>query len=215
VEYTVPLVFQTQVKDGSMFDFASGVRSSMRQDPDILLIGEIRDHGTAEAAIRASLTGHKVLTTLHTVDAATTIQRLVDIGIDRYMISGNLDSVVAQRLVRKLCVSCKKPHSGDYTPVEREIIEKYRHLMQANSKIYQPSGCKDCRNTGYRGRTTVAEILHVTPEIDNAILQGATKHKIIKIAKEQGFRTIQEDAMYRVFEGVVSIDEIRMTVSLI
>ena len=215
VEYTVPLVFQTQVKDGSIFDFASGVRSSMRQDPDILLIGEIRDHGTAEAAIRASLTGHKVLTTLHTVDAATTIQRLVDIGIDRYMISGNLDSVVAQRLVRKLCVSCKKPHSGDYTPVEREIIEKYRHLMKANSKIYQPNGCKDCRNTGYRGRTTVAEILHVTPEIDNAILQGATKHKIIKIAKEQGFRTIQEDAMYRVFEGVVSIDEIRMAVSLI
>lgn len=214
VEYTVPLVFQTQVKDGSAFDFASGVRSSMRQDPDILLIGEIRDHGTAEAAIRASLTGHKVLTTLHTVDAATTIQRLVDIGIDRYMIAGNLDAVVAQRLVRKLCPSCKVPHT-EFSETELTILQKYEALHSGNLTIYKAKGCEDCRHTGYRGRTTIAEILHVSPAIDGAILQGATKHAIIRIAKGEGFRTMQEDGMHRVFEGLVSLDEIKTTVTLL
>ena len=214
VEYTVPLVFQTQVREDSAFDFASGVRSSMRQDPDILLIGEIRDHGTAEAAVRASLTGHKVLTTLHTVDAATTIQRLVDIGIARYMISGNLDSVIAQRLIRKLCSHCKIPHT-EFLEIELEILEKYQNLMPSKPEICKPVGCVHCRNTGYRGRTTIAEILHVTPEIDNAILEEGTKHKIIAIAKEQGFRTLQEDAMHRVFEGAVALEEIRMSVNLI
>jgi len=214
VEYTVPLVFQTQVKEDSAFDFASGVRSSMRQDPDILLIGEIRDHGTAEAAVRASLTGHKVLTTLHTVDAATTIQRLVDIGIARYMISGNLDSVIAQRLIRKLCPSCKTPQT-EFLPIELEILEKYSELMPSNPQLCKANGCNQCRNTGYRGRTTIAEILHITPEIDDAILQEGTKHKIIAIAKQQGFRSLQEDAMHRVFEGMVSLEEVRMSVNLI
>ncbi len=214
VEYTVPLVFQTQVREDSAFDFASGVRSSMRQDPDILLIGEIRDHGTAEAAIRASLTGHKVLTTLHTVDAATTIQRLVDIGIARYMISGNLDSVIAQRLIRRLCPNCKTPQTK-FLEVELEIIAKYQNIMPSNPTICQPVGCSHCRHTGYRGRTTIAEILHVTPEIDNAILEEGTKHKIVAIAKEQGFRTLQEDAMHRVFEGAVALEEVRMSVNMI
>ncbi len=214
VEYTVPLVFQTQVREDSAFDFASGVRSSMRQDPDILLIGEIRDHGTAEAAIRASLTGHKVLTTLHTVDAATTIQRLLDIGIARYMISGNLDSVIAQRLVRKLCNHCKVPQEK-FSEIELEILDRYQRIMPSKSEIRKATGCAHCRHTGYRGRTTIAEILHVTPEIDNAILEEGTKHKIVAIAKEQGFRTLQEDAMHRVFEGVVTLEEIRMSVNLI
>lgn len=211
VEYTVPLVFQTQVKDGSFFNFEDGIRSAMRQDPDILLIGEIRDKPTAEAALRASLTGHKVLTTLHTVDAITTIQRLVDIGIERYMISGNLDSIVAQRLVRTLCPVCKTPHT-EYSDMERSIINKYKDIGFGD--IYKAKGCQQCRYTGYRGRTTIAEVLHITPELDNAILHEASKHEMIEIANKQGFRTIQEDVMHKVFGGVVSIDDARMSVVL-
>lgn len=211
VEYTVPLVFQTQVKDGSFFNFEDGVRSAMRQDPDILLIGEVRDKPTAEAALRASLTGHKVLTTLHTVDAITTIQRLVDIGIERYMISGNLDSIIAQRLVRTLCPVCKVPHT-EYSDVDRSIINKYKSIGIGD--IYKAKGCQQCRYTGYRGRTTIAEVLHITPELDNAILRQASKHEMIDIANKQGFRTIQEDVMQKVFAGTVSVDDARMSVVL-
>jgi general secretion pathway protein E len=130
------------------------------------------------------------------------------------MISGNLDSIIAQRLIRKLCSHCKIPHT-EFSEIELEILEKYQNLMPSNPQICKPAGCVHCRNTGYRGRTTIAEILHVTPEIDNAILEEATKHKIIAIAKEQGFRTLQEDAMHRVFEGAVALEEIRMSVNLI
>ncbi|MFT4967120.1 MAG: type IV pilus assembly protein PilB [Candidatus Deianiraeaceae bacterium] len=213
VEYTVPLVFQTQVRDGTAFDFASGVRSSMRQDPDILLIGEIRDHGTAEAAIRASLTGHKVLTTLHTIDAASTIQRLVDIGIDRYMISGNVDSIIAQRLVRKLCNTCKVPHAKP-TEYEKTVLHRYSYLVAGKYTMYEAVGCEDCRFTGYRGRTTIAEIIQITPLIDNAILEGRTKHAIVELARQEGFMTLQEDSMRCVFDGIVSFKEVNGVVSL-
>lgn len=212
VEYTVPLVFQTQVKDGSLFDFEDGVRSAMRQDPDILLIGEIRDKPTAEAALRASLTGHKVLTTLHTVDAMTTIQRLVDIGIERYMISGNLDSVIAQRLARILCPSCKTPQT-EFSETEKAIMKKYSHINFANA--HKANGCQHCRFTGYRGRTSIAEILHITPELDDGILNSLPKHKMLEIAKKQGFRTIQDDALLKVADGLISMEDARMSVVLI
>lgn len=214
VEYTIPMVFQTQVKDGSVFDFASGIRSSMRQDPDILLIGEIRDHATAESAIRASLTGHKVLTTLHTVDAVTTIQRLIDMGIDKYMITGNLDAIIAQRLVRKLCSVCKTTQEN-FDEIEKAILQKYNYIIRSGHKIYKSVGCQSCRGTGYRGRTTIAEILQITPEIDDAILSSATKHHIISIARKQGFKTMQEDIVHRILCGTISLHEARTSIPML
>lgn len=214
IEYTIPLVFQTQVKDNSKFDFATGIRSSMRQDPDILLVGEIRDHSTAETTVRASLTGHKVLTTLHTIDATTTIQRFVDIGIDRYMIAGNIDTIIAQRLVRKLCPSCKTLQT-EFSKDEEKVLNKHHGLVKKDSKIYQANGCEHCNGTGYRGRTTIAEILHISPEIDDAILNSSTKHKIISIAKTQGFITLQEDALMTVFGGKTSLNEVMGVISFL
>lgn len=210
VEYSIPLIRQTAIQDDIGLTFNAGIRSLMRQDPDIMLIGEVRDLATAQAAIRASLTGHKVLTTLHTIDAISAIQRLTDIGIDRYMLSGNIVAIVAQRLVRKLCNHCKKPRVATDEDFAQLKLKKPDKAIT----IYDHAGCSKCSNTGYRGRTAVSEVLLIDSAIDDMITGNQTRNAILSVAKKNGFKTLADDAKMRIMQGVTDLHEVQRIVSV-
>ena len=210
VEYTIPLIRQTPVKDDIGLTFDAGIRALMRQDPDIMLIGEIRDLQTAEAAIRASLTGHKVLTTLHTIDSIAAIQRLTDIGVNKYMLSGNITAIVAQRLVRKLCDFCKKQdvmNDTDYADL------KIKKQEDKDRTVYRKVGCVKCKNTGYSGRIAVVEVLTICPDLDDMIARGETRKSIVDLAKQKGFLNLFDDARKKVLQGLTDISEIKRTIN--
>lgn len=208
VEYQLPLIRQTNVKEGVM-EFSAGVKSLLRQDPDIIFIGEVRDQETAVMAIRAALTGHQVFTTLHTNDALGVIPRLVDIGVPPTLLSGALIGVVAQRLARKLCPRCKK---------ERPATEEECKLMGLDPKnppnIHEAVGCDGCFNRGYKGRLAVSEIIRVDSELDELIAAGALKSKMREHIVKQGFRSMADDGIEKVLAGVMDIEELVGTVDL-
>jgi len=199
VEYKLPLIRQSQVKEGSI-NFGSGIRSMMRQDPDIIFVGEVRDEETAMMSVRAAITGHQVFTTLHTNDAVGSINRLVDIGIPRYMIPGALTATIAQRLVRKLCPHCKE------LVVANEDECKLMGVLSA--EVYKPAGCKECNQKGYHGRIAILEILRIDDEIQELIAISATKNKILKTALDNGFVTMAQDAINKVLNGETSLEEV-------
>jgi type II secretory ATPase GspE/PulE/Tfp pilus assembly ATPase PilB-like protein len=207
VEYPLPMIRQTSVTD--KIDFASGIRSMMRQDPDIILVGEIRDKDTAEMAFRAAMTGHQVYSTLHTNSAVGAIPRLLDIGVLPDIMAGNIIGIVAQRLVRKLCRHCKEGYEAD--PFERHIFG-IQH--QDPMTLYRAVGCDQCDNQGYKGRISVLEILKMDGELDELIARRATTRELRKHALENGFRPLAEDAIRRVVEGLTSLDEISRVVDL-
>jgi type II secretory ATPase GspE/PulE/Tfp pilus assembly ATPase PilB-like protein len=190
VEYPLPMIRQTSVTD--KIDFSSGIRSMMRQDPDIILVGEIRDRDTAEMAFRAAMTGHQVYSTLHTNSAVGAIPRLLDIGVLPDIMAGNIIGVVAQRLVRKLCPHCKEGNPAD--PFERHILG-----VDANDDLilYQARGCERCDNQGYKGRLSVLEILKFDAELDEMIAHRATAREIRTVAVSKGFRPLADDAVRR------------------
>ena len=208
VEYPVTLMRQTSVNESLKMDFANGIRSMMRQDPDIILVGEIRDRDTAEMAFRAAMTGHQVFTTLHTNSALGTFPRLLDIGIQPEIVAGNVIGVIAQRLVRVLCPHCKEACQPD----EAEI----RILGQANrnAAIYRARGCAQCGNKGYKGRIALMELLRVDADIDELIARRATARELKTAALQKGFSTLAEDAVRRVLEGKTSIAEVSRVVDL-
>ncbi len=210
VEYPMVMIRQTSVNEAAKLDFASGVRSMLRQDPDIILVGEIRDHPTAEMAFRAAMTGHQVYSTLHSNSSIGAIPRLLDIGILPDIMAGNIIGIVAQRLIRVLCRHCKEP----YAPNAAEI--KLLGILpdQPEQTIYRPVGCDLCERNGYNGRVAIMELLKMDQDIDELIARRATAREIKTLALEKGFRALIEDAIQRVMDGVTSLSEVSRVVDL-
>ncbi len=207
VEYRLQGIVQVQVHEKAGLTFASALRSILRQDPDVVLVGEIRDKETANIAIQASLTGHLVLSTLHTNDAANAVTRLVDIGIEAYKIAASLRGVVAQRLMRKLCPQCKEVW------VE-SIPEKLAPWLSSGTPLYRAVGCTECAMTGYRGRFSIVEVLTVTPEVERAISSGATADKIAEAGRNAGMRGLWESGVAHILRGESSIEELMRVVDV-
>ncbi|MDR1885775.1 MAG: Flp pilus assembly complex ATPase component TadA [Synergistaceae bacterium] len=200
VEYTVEGINQVQVNEKAGLTFTEALRAILRQDPDKIMVGEIRDYPTAELAIRAALTGHLVLSTLHTNDAPSSVMRLMDMGIPSYLISTSLVTVVAQRLLRRLCPRCKSQY-----PLPAAIAEA--HGVEPGTLVYEPVGCDDCRNSGYKGRVAVVEIMEVNEKIKYLINEKASMPLIRDAAIESGMRLLTQSAMRNVVKGVTSIEE--------
>ncbi|RME87732.1 MAG: response regulator, partial [Planctomycetota bacterium] len=203
IEYTVPGINQLQINHDAGLDFAMALRSFLRQDPDVILVGEIRDKETAEIAIEAALTGHLLFSTLHTNDAATTVTRFVEMGIEPFMISSSLVVVCAQRLVRRLCQHCKEPYS--ISSAERKLIETSSELT-----LYRPTGCKNCNFIGYKGRMGIHELFQPNDEIRDAInREGISADELKKMAvQKMDMTTLYWDGIYKVIQGHTSLEEI-------
>lgn len=203
VEYRMNLIQQVQVNAKVGLSFADALRSILRQDPDKIMIGEIRDHETLEIAIKAALTGHLVISTLHTNDSISAIPRMVDMGIQNYLISGALVAVQAQRLVRKICPHCKVEEK--LTPLVLEEIQEY---IPQDSKFFIGKGCKECNDTGYMGREMICEVLNISESMSSLIAKGASKDAMTDLAKEEGFIGLFENGIQKALEGVTSIEEV-------
>jgi general secretion pathway protein E len=204
VEYEIPGISQIQVNHKIDLSFAVALRSILRQNPDVVMIGETRDKETAEIAINASLTGHFVLSTLHTNDSSSAPTRLIDMGVQPFLISSSLVGVLAQRLIRTLCDACKQPTSlTDFEKVVLDVDE-----IPATAKIFKPVGCPKCHGTGYSGRTVVSELLLINDEIRALIIQKTDAATIKKAAVRAGMRTLRGDALDKIFEGTTSVEEI-------
>ncbi len=209
VEYPMAMIRQSSVNESAKMGFGEGIRSMMRQDPDVILVGEIRDHVTAEMAFRAAMTGHQVFSTLHTNSAVGAIPRLLDIGILPDVIAGNLIGVVAQRLVRKLCKECKKEDIA--SELEKRLLGVD---LDSEVKIFNALGCPACEHQGYKGRTSVIEILKVNAVMDDLIARRASMREILNAAITQGFQPIAHDACRRVLDGTTSLEEVSRVVDL-
>ncbi len=209
VEYPMTLIRQTSVSEAAKLDFANGVRAMMRQDPDAILVGEIRDRDTAEMAFRAAMTGHQVYSTLHTNSAVGAIPRLLDIGIVPDVMSGNIIGVVAQRLVRKLCRTCRQSYDPDV---------KERRLLNLSptepAALFRAVGCEQCDYQGYRGRQSILEILKIDGGLDELIARRATAREILTAARSKGFKTLADDGVRMVRAGLTSLDELMRVVDL-
>jgi type II secretory ATPase GspE/PulE/Tfp pilus assembly ATPase PilB-like protein len=190
-------------------DFADGIRSFLRQDPDIILVGEVRDKETAEMAFRAAMTGHQVFTTLHTNSALGAFPRLLDIGIQPDIMAGNIIGVIAQRLVRVLCPHCKEA----YAPAREERL-LLGGAAQKLSYIYRPVGCKQCDNKGYKGRTAIMEMLVMDGDLDELVARRATSKELRAAALTKGFRALAEEGLQRVIDGSTSLAEVSRTIDL-
>jgi len=209
VEYPVNLMRQTSVNDAVHMDFANGIRSMMRQDPDIILVGEIRDRDTAEMAFRAAMTGHQVFSTLHTNSALGAFPRLLDIGILPDIMAGNIIGIIAQRLVRVLCSQCKEAYAPSVD--ERRLLGP---MGKDVPEIYRPVGCRACNNKGYRGRTSVMELLVMDPDMDELIARRATAKELRAAALGRGFRSLADDGVARVLDGTTTLAEVGRSIDL-
>jgi general secretion pathway protein E/type IV pilus assembly protein PilB len=210
VEYPMAMIRQTSVAEAAKLDFANGIRSMMRQDPDVILVGEIRDADTAEMAFRAAMTGHQVFSTLHTNSALGAVPRLLDIGVLPDIMAGNIIGVIAQRLVRKLCPHCRKPYPAGREELRLIGAERFRQTPI----LYRPSGCEQCDYQGYKGRLAIMEILRMDGDIDELIVRRATAREIRNAANAKGFRSLAEDGLRRVVEGATSLEEVARVVDL-
>ena len=205
IEYSMPQIRQTPIRPEVGVTFASGLRSLLRQDPDVILVGEIRDQETAELAIRASLTGHLVLSTLHTNDAIGAIPRLIDMGIQPYLISSSLSVVIAQRLLRRICEDCKEP-----APEASSILSNLKLAadIDITNTFYRGAGCNTCKSSGYRGRVAIYEVLILDEDFHEPITSGATTAELMKLVREKGFKTMFDDALLKASQGVTTIEEV-------
>ena len=211
VEYKLSFVKQTSVNLKAGYDFALAGRNFMRQDPDVMLLGEIRDEETARIAVRASITGHLVLSTLHTNDAVTSIPRLLDFNIDRFLLSSSLLAVVSQRLVRKLCSHCKEEYSVSEEDLKQLNLSKNGKMHGIDVTINNASravGCNMCNNTGYLGRTVVGEIMVVNDEIKELVSEGTSLSKVKEAALKNGMVPLKVSGIEKVRQNLTSIDEI-------
>jgi general secretion pathway protein E/type IV pilus assembly protein PilB len=209
VEYPMTLIRQTSVSDAAKLDFANGIRAMMRQDPDVILVGEIRDHETAEMAFRAAMTGHQVYTTLHTNSAVGAFPRLLDIGIVPDILAGNIIGILAQRLVRRLCRTCRQSYDPDAR--ERRLLGV---TPTESAALYRAVGCEHCDYQGFRGRQSILEILKVDGALDEMVARRATAREILAAARAQGFKTLADDGARLVRQGTTSLDELMRVVDL-
>ncbi|HNY10485.1 MAG TPA: ATPase, T2SS/T4P/T4SS family [Candidatus Wallbacteria bacterium] len=207
VEYELDVINQAQINVRAGFNFANGLRSILRQDPDIVMVGEIRDVETAEIAIRAALTGHMVFSTLHTNDASGAVTRLIDMKVEPFLISSSLLCIMAQRLIRRICSKCKTA----YKP-SPQFIDKINELVDANLpedfELYRGVGCPHCKQTGFKGRTTINELLIPNEKIHELIVNRAAMSFIKKEARKNGMKTLREDGIFKVIEGMTTIEEV-------
>lgn len=202
VEYALAGINQGQTNDKAGFTFAKGLRALLRQDPDVIMVGEIRDLETLETAIEASLTGHMVLSTLHTNSAVATVARLTEMGLEPYLLASSVRAIIAQRLVRRICATCR---------VENAISPGLRPLFRggaADGIFYRGAGCDDCRGTGFRGRIGIYEYLELTHELSEALLERASEAKLVEIARAQGMKTLREECLALVSEGQTTAEEV-------
>jgi len=204
IEYQLAGIGQIQVNDKVGLTFANGLRSILRQDPDVILIGEIRDKETAEIAVQASLTGHLVLSSIHTNDASSCIARLVDMGIEPFLVASSLVGILAQRLVRKLCVECREPHE----PTEEELRRLGLESLPPSSTVYRPKGCEHCYHTGYKGRVGIFELLPLDENIRTVILKNSDAISIRRAAMAQGFQPMRIDGIRKILQGVTTMEEV-------
>ena len=210
IEYPMEMIRQTSVNESVRLTFANGIRSMMRQDPDIILVGEIRDEDTAVMAFRAAMTGHQVFSTLHTNSAVGAIPRLLDAGIAPGIMAGNIIGVLGQRLVRRLCPRCKRRYAP--SPAVRQRLGLAGG--QDSPPVYRPLGCARCDHTGYRGRLALLEVLRFDTALDELVARGATGREMQEKARESGYETMAEDGTRRVREGVTSMDEVSRVLDL-
>jgi general secretion pathway protein E/type IV pilus assembly protein PilB len=203
VEYQLRGINQIQVSNKTGMTFALGLRSILRHDPDVVLVGEIRDLETAEIAVQASLTGHLVFSTLHTNDAPSAATRLVDMGLEPYLVASSLEVVVAQRLVRLICKECK-----DEVPRGEMDLLRAEYGELVPKVLYRGKGCRACQMTGYRGRTGIFELMLCTDELRSLILERAPAHVLRKVAVKDGMRNLREDGWRLVGEGRTTIEEV-------
>ena len=206
VEYQLQGVNQIQVQSQIDLDFSRALRAILRQDPDIIMIGEMRDTETAKIGVQSALTGHMVLSTLHTNTAASAITRLEDMGVERYLITSSVNGVLAQRLVRSLCEDCKEPVELDNASINQTGLRPY--VAGENCTVYQAVGCESCMKTGYSGRTGIHELFVLGDVMHGAIMSGADATVLHAAAKEQGMTTLYEDGLRKVLEGVTSMEEV-------
>jgi type IV pilus assembly protein PilB len=219
VEYYMEGVSQSQVRPEIGYTFANGLRTMLRQDPDVIMVGEIRDEETANLAIHGALTGHTLLSTLHTSNAIGVIPRLIDMGVERFLLPPTLSIAIAQRLMRKLCLNCRKKIKA--SPEARKLIMDEIEKIPENSKkdikisnplyIYEPVGCKKCNDTGYAGRIGIYEVLEMTPELAQVIITEASEAKIQEEATRQGMITMRQDGILKVIEGITCLEELLRT----
>jgi type IV pilus assembly protein PilB len=216
VEYDIEGISQIQVNTKTQLTFAKGLRAIVRQDPDIIMVGEIRDEETSGIAVNSALTGHLVLSTLHTNDAATTLPRLLDMGVEPFLVASTVNVVIAQRLVRKVCGTCRT--SYEITTEEKKIIENNPHIINIlknkgkenldNIRLYKGKGCKVCANTGYAGRMGIFEVLEMAENIKELILKNASSDEITAVAVQNGMTTMLEDGVDKVLHGITTLPEV-------
>jgi len=212
VEYNLKGINQVQVNEEIGFTFAEALRSFLRQSPNIIMVGEIRDNETAEIAVRAALTGHLVLSTIHTNDAPSTVNRLVDMGIKPFMVAASLNLIQAQRLVRKICSECKEEVEPDPVLLREANIDP---TLLEGKKVYRGRGCARCNQTGYKGRIAITEVLPITPIVRELILKNSPAAAIREGAKGEGMHTLRDDALVKVKKGITTLEEVtRETASL-
>ncbi|MBU0577476.1 GspE/PulE family protein [Patescibacteria group bacterium] len=205
IEYKIKDVTQTQINPDIGFDFSDGLRTIVRQDPDIIMVGEIRDQKTASLAIESALTGHLVFSTLHTNTAVGTIQRLLNMDIDRFLISAAVKVIISQRLARKVCSNCREKY-----PVPEkyhELIKKEVNIDPKNAFFYKANGCKECNNIGYSGRIGLFEVLEMSPAIEELIINNASNAEIEAQAVKEGMILLRKDALYKAVTGDITIEE--------
>ena len=215
IEYHLPEIVQTQVETEQGYTFASGLRAILRQDPDVILVGEIRDKETAETAVQAALTGHLVFSTLHTNDAAGAVPRFVELGVKPAILSSALTLTMAQRLLRRLCLKCKESYKPDRETVET-IKNNFKNIDQKLIPIdlnkpfnlYQSKGCPDCDETGYKGRIGIFEMIVITPEMEKIIAKGPSHADITDIIYQKGITTMYQDGLFKVLEGITTLEEL-------
>jgi type IV pilus assembly protein PilB len=217
IEYQLDGILQTSVNDKEGYTFATALRALLRQNPDIMMIGEIRDEETANIAIQAALTGHSILSTLHTNDAAGSIQRLINMGVRSDDLATAVNALMAQRLVRKLCdCQVQREMTSDEivktTKILSTLSEKSGIVVPAIEKVYETKGCEKCNNIGYKGRTTISEVLVVDRDIEELITQSASSSQIRDKAVENGMITMEQDGMLKVLEGETTLEEVERVV---
>jgi type IV pilus assembly protein PilB len=210
VEYRLEGITQLQVRPAAGVTFASALRSIVRQDPDVILVGEIRDPETAEIAISAALTGHLVLCTMHTNDAAGAVSRLINLGVAPFLVASALLGAVAQRLVRTVCTDCKQP----YKPTVEELSSIFVKSPENKIQLYKGIGCQACRKTGYHGRKGVFEILPVSPQIRKMITDGSSDGQIKQQAMQEGMRSLTKSAIDEVLQGTTTVEELMRVVDM-
>jgi type IV pilus assembly protein PilB len=205
VEYNLHGINQIQVHEEIGLTFSNALRAFLRQAPNIILVGEIRDLETAEIAVRSSLTGHLVFSTLHTNDAPSAVTRLLDMGVEPFLIAATVEAVIGQRLVRMICTNCKE----EYEPTDDMLMQLNLSREDVREKrFFYGKGCDNCNNTGYKGRSAVFEIMTMTDRIRELLQQRASTSAIRQIAREQGMRTMRENGLLKIYDGTTTIEEV-------